>query len=122
VRKNYITTLDVTLARAGFAKSGPGPKPKLIPDEHKGSGKLLIYVDHWGAEVLVDGGHEFYATTDDARSGHEIVLTPGEHTVKVMGDESNPYQTTINVVGGKTTELRVNLEKPKSKHGHGEDE
>lgn len=117
VRKNYITTLDVTLARTGFAKPGPGPKPKLIPDEHKGSGKLLIYVDHWGAEVLVDGSHEFYATTDDARSGHELVLTPGEHVIKVEDDEVNPYEMTINIVGGKTTELRVKLEKPNSKYG-----
>jgi hypothetical protein len=120
VRKNYISTLDVTLARAGFAKPGPGPKPKLIPDEHKGSGKLLIYVDQWGAEVLVDDSHEFYATSDDARSGHEIVLSPGEHAIKVVGDDSKPYETTANIIGGKTTELRVNLEKPK--HGHGEDD
>jgi hypothetical protein len=116
VRKNYISTLDVTLARAGFSKPGLGPKPKLIPDEHKGSGKLLIYVDQWGAEVLVDDSHEFYATTDDARSGHEVILSPGQHVIKVEGDEVKPYETIINIVGGKTTELRVKLEKPKPKH------
>jgi hypothetical protein len=122
VRKDYITTLDVTLARAGYGKPGIGPKPKLIPDERQGSGKLLVYVDQWGAEVLVDGSHEFYATSDDARNGHEIVLSPGEHTIKVVGDdEFKPYESTVNITGGKTTELRVNLEKPKGKPKHGHD-